>query len=390
MKYIIGTVALALTTSANAVTHYKLTDLGVVSTATTSVARAISDNGAIAGESGNAPGSNRGARFDGGAQFLPTLAGGTNTVIRGVNNSGVAAATVQNGANDRAALLTTGGATQLGGVAGYASAGALDINNPGVATGYVLSSGANAGLEGGLPLNSNATPQRAVTWTGGVGSLLSNGAGQIQNSVGVAINDAGAVAGIGRLANNNSTRALLWDAGGALTILSLGSGQTASRARAISSTGAVAGQVSGTIGVGGDFTLLGSVWSGSSQYLLNPTGAGYVQSTTRGINASGTVVGFANDNDGLLATSGQLWAFNGTGYTGYALDSLVINLGGWHTEAAQAINDRGDIVGFAFAPDGFQHGYLLTAVPEPASWALLIAGFGLTGAALRRRRTALA
>jgi len=30
------------------------------------------------------------------------------------------------------------------------------------------------------------------------------------------------------------------------------------------------------------------------------------------------------------------------------------------------------------------------AVPEPASWALLIAGFGLTGATLRRRRTSMA
>lgn len=29
------------------------------------------------------------------------------------------------------------------------------------------------------------------------------------------------------------------------------------------------------------------------------------------------------------------------------------------------------------------------AVPEPASWALLIAGFGLTGAAMRRRRAAM-
>jgi hypothetical protein len=30
------------------------------------------------------------------------------------------------------------------------------------------------------------------------------------------------------------------------------------------------------------------------------------------------------------------------------------------------------------------------AVPEPASWALMIAGFGLTGAALRRRTPATA
>lgn len=31
---------------------------------------------------------------------------------------------------------------------------------------------------------------------------------------------------------------------------------------------------------------------------------------------------------------------------------------------------------------------ILTAVPEPASWTMLIAGFGLVGAAARRRRTA--
>ncbi len=39
---------------------------------------------------------------------------------------------------------------------------------------------------------------------------------------------------------------------------------------------------------------------------------------------------------------------------------------------------------------GFGDGVLTVrpAVPEPASWALMIAGFGMTGAALRRRRTA--
>jgi hypothetical protein len=32
----------------------------------------------------------------------------------------------------------------------------------------------------------------------------------------------------------------------------------------------------------------------------------------------------------------------------------------------------------------------VTAVPEPATWAMLVAGFGLAGATLRRRRTAIA
>ena len=31
-----------------------------------------------------------------------------------------------------------------------------------------------------------------------------------------------------------------------------------------------------------------------------------------------------------------------------------------------------------------------TAVPEPASWALMLSGFGLAGAALRRRRAVMA
>lgn len=37
-----------------------------------------------------------------------------------------------------------------------------------------------------------------------------------------------------------------------------------------------------------------------------------------------------------------------------------------------------------------QIAFELTNVPEPSSWAMLIAGFGLTGAAMRRRRTAVA
>lgn len=38
----------------------------------------------------------------------------------------------------------------------------------------------------------------------------------------------------------------------------------------------------------------------------------------------------------------------------------------------------------------FQVEEVVTGVPEPSSWAMLIAGFGLTGAAMRRRRRAIA
>jgi hypothetical protein len=52
-----------------------------------------------------------------------------------------------------------------------------------------------------------------------------------------------------------------------------------------------------------------------------------------------------------------------------------------------------DAFGESYGP-GFASAYIdpvitISAVPEPASWALLIAGFGMTGATLRRQRQSL-
>jgi hypothetical protein len=63
----------------------------------------------------------------------------------------------------------------------------------------------------------------------------------------------------------------------------------------------------------------------------------------------------------------------------------------------QSINYAGGVNKFSPAalttwsdPTGFDRGFAtyVDAVPEPGSWAMLIAGFGLTGAVMRRRRLA--
>lgn len=57
----------------------------------------------------------------------------------------------------------------------------------------------------------------------------------------------------------------------------------------------------------------------------------------------------------------------------------------WTAFGGTAPNDQFAFGGTANNVSVFSFG----AVPEPANWALLIAGFGLTGAAMRRKRTAV-
>lgn len=49
----------------------------------------------------------------------------------------------------------------------------------------------------------------------------------------------------------------------------------------------------------------------------------------------------------------------------------------------------GNAVGNTSIDNIVANGTIGNAVPEPSSWAMLIAGFGLTGAAMRRRRVAI-
>ena len=74
----------------------------------------------------------------------------------------------------------------------------------------------------------------------------------------------------------------------------------------------------------------------------------------------------------------------------YDLNDYTSSLNGFSLSWAMAINDRGQIVGYGYAPSaGGSHAFLLTPqisdVPEPGSVAAL-AALALTGAGFLRKR----
>ena len=118
--------------------------------------------------------------------------------------------------------------------------------------------------------------------------------------------------------------------------------------------------VSGTIA--SDFTLfgfkLGTLGTQSAMSITLYTNLGSYSFA----DLSSPMADSALDFHGFVATGGEH-------FTGFTLSSAV---GG----------------GSAPSTTDFELGHA-GAVPEPASWAMMVGGFGLAGAAMRRRRTAI-
>lgn len=93
-----------------------------------------------------------------------------------------------------------------------------------------------------------------------------------------------------------------------------------------------------------------------------------IDGTAFAVSATGNAAGSGNATNELFFYSPD--NFGGNGFT--ATGTVRIKGGG---------NSANEIL--------FKHGTYTPAVPEPATWALMISGFGLVGAAARRRRTAL-
>lgn len=98
------------------------------------------------------------------------------------------------------------------------------------------------------------------------------------------------------------------------------------------------------------------------------------------INEDGWIVGHAslpsNYYTGFLYIDGAM----------IDLNTLIDPSSGWRIGGAMAINDNGDILALGCSPSRCGD-FVLTAVPEPANWILLLSAVPVMAVAWRRRRT---
>eukprot|EP01034_Spumella_vulgaris_P024239 gene24239-30557_t len=184
-----------------------------------------------------------------------------------------------------------------------------------------------------------------------------------------AINANGVVAGHSReRAGDGARRAFVHDGTAMVDLGTLGGAE--SWATGINDSGAVVG--TSYLADGGVHAFL---YANGAMTDLNPGGA---DSEALGINSAGQVVG-RGKGGGFLYANGVMTD----------LDTLIAP-GEWHIASAVGINDLGQIVGQACNGYGECAGALLSPVPEPGTYGMLLGGLAVLGVAIRRKRTAAA
>lgn len=319
---------------------FSVLDLGIPGGGSSSAANAINNAGQIVGTSNNSPLFPAWIYSNGSATVVAA-----NASAYGVGPAGQVLGSV----NNHAFVYANGTTTDLGTLGGVAST-AVAMN----AAGQIVGTSFTAGFQNHAFSYANGTMSDLGT-LGGASSFAGG------------INAAGTIVGVSRTAGG-VPHAFAY-ANGVMTDLGT-LGGTESHGNGINDVGQIVGysmitggQTRAFLWANGTMTNLGAL-GGTDSY-------GY------GINAAGQIVGE------LVLSGGVSHAMYYTGGQMYDLNALT-NLSGsglTRLDWATAINDSGQIVGIGTATDGSQHGFLLTAIPEPSTYAAL-AGLGALGLAV--------
>lgn len=362
MKKILPSAVFLLTVSsfANAQT-YTFKDLGQLGAAYSSYATAINNAGQVTGGSTQYQryrSFSRATTWDGTVVNVlsPLVEPNSDSYALAINNFGQVAgassgyyanATVWSGANATTLSTPTGGGSV-----------ATGINDAGIVAGY---SGSGRGF--GVAL-----------WNGNTGASLGGIAGLGGSSMATGINNSSQVAGWSYTTGDAAVHAVMWD-GDKITDLGALNGFAYSQANAINNAGQLAGMA---MSIGGlEHAIL---WNGTKATDLGtPDGA---NSVAIAINNAGKVVGITMPNPaGYGNQQATLW----TGTSVIDLNTLLsesVLSAGWVLQSANGINDHDSIVGSAYNTQTHSYSaFLLTlsAVPEPETYAMLLAGLGLLG-----------
>jgi probable HAF family extracellular repeat protein len=351
-----ATFLLPLTGTALAQT-YALTDLG------SGTASAINDAGVVAGANGKGAAS---IWTDGSEITLSTP--GFKDALSAINDSAVTAGYSMN-SSGKQALLWNGITIEHLTDSIATTDNATGINDASQVVGTITT-------------DKNRNDERAVLWVDSKAVLLGT-VSDYRNSVGTGINDSGMESGyVFSSAHSQKTWATVWN-GTTPTLLGSLRNQSASQASALNN----ANQEAGFAVIGRNNVRDAVLWNGVTPQVLASLGGN--ASAADGINNAGAVVGYSTVA-GSSRHEAVLW-INGkvTNLNEYLNASQVQQ--GWYLQNATAINSSGTIVGveenwLTGKKNAFELN-IVSTVPEPAQYELLIAGIFLI-VFLRVRRSA--
>ena len=317
---------------------YIVTDLGALGGVQSEVF-CINVAAQVAGSAQRGDGAVHAFLFRSGAlQDLGTL-GGSSSAAAAINRAGVVVGRSQSSAGNTKAFVYADGAMRSLGTLGGSNSAAYAINDAGEIVGSASTT------------NNAAT--RAFRYRDGVMTEVGSTFGG-SSSVATAINQFGGIAGYASTSGNASTRAFLLE-GGVMT--NLGTLGGASEATAINDADEVVGRSALASGARHAFYY-------SAGALADIGTLGGTNSEAAGINNWSQIVGVSD------VASGGTHAFLYQAGALRDLNTLLSAGSGWVLEAATAINDAGEIVGYG-THNGVRHAFRLAA---PATLVLSRSG----------------